>query len=589
MDTSHAEKSFFKAFKLQLKIAIRSFKDRQLLLFWIFCAGLLISTVIMLAEINNKFLVAIPAYGGKIDEGIIGTPRFINPLLAVSDADRDLTSLIYSGLMKRDARGEIVPDLAEEYSISPNGLVYTFRIKSTAVFHDGVPVTANDVIYTVTEATDPLIKSPKRVNWEGVTLRKVDEMTVAFELKKPYAPFIENLTLGILPSHIWKNVGPDEFSFSDWNINAIGAGPYKIHDITRKSSGIPGVYTLSPFTNYANSSAHIRRLAIHFYSNEKDLLRALQSGEVAQVNAISPEHARELAQSGYEIKTTVLPRVFGLFFNQNENKIFADKKVIQAFNVAIDKQKIIEEVLSGYGVMLDSPIPPHLLDNNVISGDTTSIENLYSPTGASEILTKDGWKMGPDGVLVKGSGKTALRLSFSIATGDSPELRGAATIVENNLRSIGAEVETKVFEIGTLNQNVIRTRKYDALFFGQVVTHESDLMAFWHSSQRNDPGLNIAMYTNPKTDKLLESALTTLDETVRNQKFIQFEEEIKNDLPAVFVYSPQFIYVTKKDVSSQSLGSLTLPSDRFSTITDWYIEKDYVWKFFLPHNEVGID
>jgi peptide/nickel transport system substrate-binding protein len=527
-------------------------------------------------------------YGGKIDEGIIGTPRFINPLLASSDADKDLTALIYSGLTKKDSRGEIVPDLAENYTISPDGLTYTFTLHSDAVFHDGTPVTTDDVLYTITEATDPMIKSPKRVNWEGVLVKKIDERTIRFELKKPFAPFLENTTLGILPSHIWKNVPAEEYSYTDWNVNPIGSGPYKIKSITRKSSGIPGIYTLLPFKNHLGGVSFVRRLSIHFYANEKELIRALKSGEIDQVNAINPKSARELVDAGYTVQTTTLPRVFGLYFNYNENKIFTNKKVIRAFDMAINKNAIIESVLAGFGQAIDSPIPPHLLEDNLLEGTTKTIVSSFNPDEARALLASDGWKPGADGVLTKGSGKTLERLSFSIATGDSPELRDAVTMIKDNLTAIGAEVEMKVFEIGTLNQNVIRPRKYDALFFGQVVNHESDLMAFWHSSQRNDPGLNIALYANQKTDKLLESALVTQDESLRNQKFIQFEEEIKRDLPAVFVYSPDFIYITKPEVDGRTLTALAQPQERFINSNEWYIEKDHVWRFFLP-NTPAID
>jgi peptide/nickel transport system substrate-binding protein len=143
---------FLKSFVTTLKIAVRSFSKQQLTVFYILCILLVISTVLMLGQINKKYLVEVPAYGGKIDEGIIGTPRFINPLLASSDADKDLTALIYSGLTKKDSRGEIVPDLAENYTISPDGLTYTFTLHSDAVFHDGTPVTTDDVLYTITEA-----------------------------------------------------------------------------------------------------------------------------------------------------------------------------------------------------------------------------------------------------------------------------------------------------------------------------------------------------------------------------------------------------------------------------------------------------
>lgn len=142
------------------------------------------------------------------------------------------------------------------------------------------------------------------------------------------------------------------------------------------------------------------------------------------------------------------------------------------------------------------------------------------------------------------------------------------------------QVDVKTFEIGNLNQSVIRPRKYDALLFGQIINHESDLFAFWHSSQRKDPGLNVAMYTNAKVDKILEDAFTTTDAGERTGKYAQFEDEVEKDMPAVFLYSPSFIYVVSKDLGNVDIGHMISPADRFLNAYVWYTEKDNVWKVF---------
>lgn len=171
-------------------------------------------------------------------------------------------------------------------------------------------------------------------------------------------------------------------------------------------------------------------------------------------------------------------------------------------------------------------------------------------------------------------------LSFSLATSDVPELKAAAQIIVQEWKSIGADVDLKIFETGDLNQNVIRPRKYDTLFFGEIVGRELDLFAFWHSSQRNDPGLNIALYANITADKLLEDARTIADYSKRLTKYEEFEQEIAKDIPAIFVYSPDFIYVVPENINGLELGSVTTPSERFLNVHQWYIETDSVWSFF---------
>ena len=178
--------------------------------------------------------------------------------------------------------------------------------------------------------------------------------------------------------------------------------------------------------------------------------------------------------------------------------------------------------------------------------------------------------------------KEKIRLEFSIATSNSEELKSAAKIIKENWEQIGAKVTLNFFDTSDLNQNVIRPRSYDALFFGEIVGRDLDLFAFWHSSQRNDPGLNVALYTNIKADKLLENArtLSTLEE--RLKKYKEFAQEVEKDTPAVFVYSPDFIYVVPREMQGVDLRPVTIPSDRFLNITEWYTEVDRVWKALVP-------
>jgi peptide/nickel transport system substrate-binding protein len=576
-------KSFFKKItpqKGELSHAVSSFSKKEFSVFLSLAAILLISTIGILSKINSEFTVHVPTPGGSISEGIVGIPRFINPVLALSDADKDLTAIVYSVLMKKSVSGDIVPDLAERYEVSKDGLTYTFYLKSGNTFQDRQPVTADDIVYTINEIKDPAIKSPKNVSWNGVSVEKIDDMTVAFHLKTPYAPFLENTTVGILPAHIWKNVSAEEFAFSDFNTDAVGSGPYKIDSISKSSSGVPQYYVLVPSARLMPSS-YVSKITIRFYANENDLIAGLESGEVNSGSGISPEHAAILASKGYRIETTVLPRMIGLFFNQNQAPIFLDKAVVTALDLAVDKQKIIDQVLHGYGMAIDGPVPAYLLGEKAQAAESFDPSQIEQ---AKALLVKDGWTMGSDGVLEKKiAKKPTLRLSFSISTGDTPELKQAAELLQQNFQAIGAGVDVKVFDTGSLNQSVIRPRKYDALFFGQAVSHESDLFAYWDSSQRNDPGLNIAMYANTKADKLLESSLTTLDQTSRTKEYLAFQDQFAMDKPAIFVYSPEFIYVVSKNIQGNTLGQITVPAERFDGITNWYIDTDTIWKIFVKN------
>ncbi len=580
----------FGLLKAKSTTALRTFSSREWVVFSIASLLLIISALGILQNLNRVFLVEVPVSGGILKEGIVGTPRFINPILAISDADRDLTALVYSGLMKRNNTGQLVPDLAESYTVSKNGLVYTFIIHENATFHDGTSVTADDVLFTISKAKDPLQKSPKKINWEGVDVQKIDERTISFSLKKPYASFLDNATLGILPMHIWKNLNPEDFTFSELNIDPIGSGPYSVRKV-KKVSGVPKVYSLKSFREYIGGTPYIRTLEITSFPTTQALVSAFKSGTIDHISAIDSATAKTLEEnSDVHIRTAVLPRVFGVFFNQNQNSIFTDKSVVEAFQLAIDKQAIINEVLNGYGVPLESPIPPQLLEDTdeAMGSESAPKQKSVSLESAIAVLEKNGWKKNSAGVFEKtqkvGTGKAQKtekkQLVFSLATGDAPELTASATLIKSQLEALGAQVTLDIYDIATLNQSVIRTRTYDALFFGQVISNESDLYAFWHSSQRNDPGLNIAMYTNTKADSLLESALATTDSTERTKKYLQFQTIVEKDMPALFIYAPEFIYATRDTVRGIILDRVTNTSDRFLTVSSWYIETDNMWKIF---------
>ncbi|MEK7087947.1 MAG: peptide ABC transporter substrate-binding protein [Patescibacteria group bacterium] len=555
-----------------------SLSPAERLLAGIFAVLLVVSAMSLLYKVNALLLTEIPAPGGALQEGVIGSPRFVNPLLSLSDADRDLASLIYSGLLKATPEGKLVPDLADRYDISDDGLSYTFRIRESAEFHDGTQVTPDDVLFTVQKAQDPALKSPKRASWEGVTVEKAGEREVRFTLKQPYAPFLENATLGILPKVLWKDADAEQFPFSPLNVEAVGSGPYKVVEIERNKSGIPSRIELVPFKKYALGRPYIDRITMRFYQNENDLLDGFSRGEIESMNTIAPKVAKGLEAKGYRVERTPLPRVFAVFFNQNQAPLLAEKAVRQALQLATDKDAIVEDVLFGYGVPIEDPIPPLLLPQEADRATTTEARLAE----AMALLDKAKWMQNPEtGMRERTKGKETQKLSFSLLTSDVPELRESAELLKTMWARIGVNVRVQIFESGDLNQNIIRPRKFDALLFGEIIGRDLDLFAFWHSSQRNDPGLNVAMYTNTKVDKLLEEARRTTDAEKRLADYMSAIDSIRADAPAVFLYSPEFIYILPKKIRGLALRRTTTPSERFLDIHEWYTNTEKVWSIFV--------
>lgn len=567
--------------KDEVNSVFRTFSKKERIVFILLFSIFFISTVSILESLNKSLMVKVPLHGGSISEGIIGTPRFINPILANSPADLDLVSLIYSGLMRKNSDGGLSPDLAEKYEMSKDGLVYTFTLKDKIYFQDGKPVTADDVVFTINEIKDPIIKSQQKANWDGVSVTKINNQIIEFSLKKPSPSFLENSTIGIMPEHLWNN---SSIELNDANTSPVGSGPYLIKNVSRESSGVINSYELESFKKFILGEPYIEKVSLRFYSNENDLVRALEDGVVDQISSITPLNADILKERNFQIESSVLPRVFGLFFNQNKNQLLADKTITKAIDQAIDKDKIVQEVLFGYGTTIDGPIPPNMIAYQKLSEKNNSSRELVLQNIQNSLI-KAGWSKGEDGFLQKtitgkNKKKTTVGLAFSISTGNAEELTKTAEIIKQDLSKIGIKVDIKTFEIGNLNQSVIRPREYDSLLFGEIINRESDLFAFWHSTQRKDPGLNVAMYANIKVDKMLEDASVTIDEQARIKKYTQFEDTIKKDMPAIFLYSPNFIYVVSKNLKGLSINHLISPADRFSNIYSWYTETENVWKIF---------
>lgn len=577
---------------------LRQFSATEKVIFGVLSIVLFLTAASMFLRVNATFLVPVPARGGTLTEGVIGLPRLINPVTAISDVDRDLSSLIFAGLLKYE-NGKLVPDLAKAYKVSDDGLTYTFTLKDDARFHDNTQVTADDVEFTIQNIKDPAIQSPRRVDWKETEVKKTSSNVIEFTLKQPYAPFINNFTVGILPKHIWKDINANQFILSKYNTEPIGAGPYKLSAIYPDNKSIPTSYTLVPFSKYSGGESYISKLNIQFFPNEKAGVDALRTRNIDSLASVSPKEASIIASTtpSANILSTPLPRIFAVFLNQN-SAIFTNKEVRQALSQAVDRNLLVKNVLNGYGVAIDGPIPFGIISeapSTAKVGPTSGTNSAASSTVISEkskaklALEKAGWVLNNDGVYQKGpkvdpktkksSGTTQI-LEFTIATADSPDLKQTAEFVKSEWEKIGAKVSIKVFEAGDLTQDIIRNRKYDALLFGEVIGKDLDLYAFWHSSQRNSPGLNLSMYVNAKTDTLLDDARKSADDASRLDKYTQIESIIKDDVPAVFLYSPNFIYIVPDKLHGISLNNITTAWDRWNTVESWYIDTDYVWKIF---------
>jgi len=579
-----------------LERLLRTFSPGERLALYCLTTLMALSSLVLLVGINNAASVLVPARGGTLTEGEVGPARFINPVLTISQPDEDLTELVYSGLMRAAPDGTYVPDLAERYDISSDGTTYTFHLRPDATFQDGTKVTAADILYTVQQTQNPAISSPRRADWAGVQVSSPDAETVVFKLPRAYAPFLDNTTMGILPKHIWSSVSAEEFPFNPANTHPIGSGPYRVQSVSTDSTGSPIRYELVPFTHYALGSPDLSHITLTFYASDSEMLQALNAGRIDAVAGVAPQDLKAIKRTDLDMVRVALPRVFGVFFNQSHAPVLADLSARQALDAAVDKQQLVADVLGGYGTLLQGPVPPNVSGNvtpatpvalSSATANASSTQSTLLLDAARSILQKGGWKFTASASSTTGQAaqtgswsKNKQTLSLTLATADEPELVATANEVAADWRALGVQVSVQVYSLSDLNENVIRPRSYDALLFGEVVGRTADFFAFWASSQRNDPGLNLALYTNSSADTLLAQARATTDETARDKLYAQFATTLEKTTPAVFLYSPDFIYVVPQSLHGVKLGALTSPSERFLNVYRWYTETEHVWSIF---------
>ncbi|MDI6591359.1 MAG: ABC transporter substrate-binding protein [Patescibacteria group bacterium] len=641
---------------------------REKILFLIFLFLALSSLCFLSYDFYLKNTEIKPAFGGVFTEGVIGQPRFINPIYAqVSDIDRDLVELIFSGLMKYNLKGEIVPDLAKSYEIKEGGKVYEIYLKENLFWSDGFPLTADDVIFTIETIQNSDYKSPIRANFLGVEVERISDLGVAFKLKNPYSAFLENLTLKIIPKHIWEKIPPQNFPLAAYNLNPVGSGIYKLKSLKQTPEGRIISLDLIKNQKYFGKSPYLSQISFQFFESQEELIKAAQEAKIKglTLTPIGNLEEKDLAtlEENFNLYSLSLPRYFTLFFNPENSKVLSEKEVRKALNYGTNKKEIVEKVLKGRGQLVQSPILPEIYGFN-----PPSEIYQFDPEKAKEILEKAGFienelglrekiikkepafqfksdlefgsqgdkvrelqrclakdtEIYPEGEITgffgektkravirfqekykkdildpwgfeKGTGivrettrkklneicfepiKEVLPLKFSLVTVDQPILIEVANLLKNQWKTLGAEIEIKTFNISDL-ENIIKKRDYQSLLFGEVLGAIPDPFPFWHSIQKKDPGLNLALYENKKVDSLLKEARETLNEAERKKKLEEFQDILIEDAPCIFLYQPDYLYFVSKEIKGIDIKTVFYPSKRFSEIENWYVKTKRGWK-----------
>lgn len=346
-----------------------------------------------------KNTAVLAKQGGEYREGLIGQPRFINPLyLSGNDADRDLVEILYSSLVKFDEKGEIIKDLAKDFQIKNNGKDYEFFLKENIFWHDKKPLTTEDIIFTIGLIQAAQYKSPQIVEWSGITAEKQGNDKIIFHLQKTYSSFLETVThLKILPKHIFQDIPPENFPWILANQEyLIGSGPFQIKEIKKDKSGYTNKITLQRNENFYGKKPFLEKISFNFYKNIEELLKEALSKKIDGVSIVDSRYLKNIEKQKFQLYRLSMPRYFALFFNLKDPRFSQEKGIKQVFNYTIDKKEILEKVFFNEGQIVDSPI---LCDYFNFSPSKQNFE--FNPKKAEEILDEQGFLKNQEGKRVK--------------------------------------------------------------------------------------------------------------------------------------------------------------------------------------------
>jgi peptide/nickel transport system substrate-binding protein len=520
--------------------------------------------VVSIASIVSLYLfinrVEIPTQGGEYTEALVGEPQLINPLYATSnDVDKDLVTLIYSGLIKWKPEEGLVPDLAESININEEGTVITATIRENARFHNGDPILARDILFTINAIQNPAYRSPLYGSFKGVSVVQEGDRVVSFVIEKPSAVFLQNLTVGILPSGLWADVLPQNAPLAALNLQPVGSGPFQFVEFTKDKKGSIRSYTLKPFKDWYQSPAFIDRLTFQFYPDQKSVLDALENKYVKGVSVVPFEDKEKTGQNrAVVLHSPLLDREVVLYFNQKTNEQLKRKTVREAIALAIDKTEIVNNIIQGQGRVINGPLLSSMLGYK--EAETTQVIDLEK----ARTMLKEVMEVTEEAV------KKPNKLTLTVPSGE--EFSRVANYIKTQLEAIELEIEIITIPSQTFFDDVISPRNFELLLTTVMFDATQDPYLFWHSSQIGSAGLNIVEYQNADVDKLLESARATIKTEERQTAYQTFEEKVVADLPAIFLYQSNYNYAVSRDIQNVKLDSIRVPFDRFAKINEWYIK-----------------
>jgi peptide/nickel transport system substrate-binding protein len=532
------------------------------------CLGLVFSLLSFQAQSEGLCTTRVPASGGTMVEGVVGAPRYLNPLLSdTNPVDRDLTSLLFDGLLRYDETGRLAPALASGWQVSEDGLTVTFSLEDDVTWHDGQPFTAEDVVFSYRLLqSDSFPAAPAvRTLWQSVAISSDSPSSVSFTLPEPFAPFLDATTRGIVPAHLLGAVPPAQLPNHEFNRQPVGTGPFMVPagDNWQRT----GRLRLAPNPEYWRQGTQLDSLTFRFYPDTGSLLEAFQAGEVQAMNNVPSRFVPEvLSLERTRLYTAPAPRYSELLFNFDGHPALSTMEFRHALAYGLDRETLIDQALAGQGLPLDGPYIPTSWAYN----PATLSLYAYNPISATELLDQAGWlALDGDGVRQRVGEAGAEPLRLRLLLPDEQQHRAVAANLATQWREIGVALELELRPAPEYAA-ALAAGNFDVALVDVVAEGDPDLYAFW-SQEALMRGQNFGRWNSRRASEALEHARQLWNEAERQVYYDAFLGLFSRALPALTLYQHVYNYAVSEAVNELEIGRIDHPRDRYETMADWFL------------------
>jgi len=538
----------------------------------LFLTGLVVGTLLLLekrgglGEVNTPQ----PAQGGVYTEALIGYPQRMNPLLdSTNSVDRDVDKLIFSGLVKFDSRGIPAPDLAETIGISQDGILYNISLKPGLVWHDGEKLTTKDVLFTIELLRTGGVYIPEDIRklWDSIEVYLFDDQHMQLKLPEAYAPFMDYLTFGVLPQHLFAGMDINEIAASAINLQPVGSGPYRFGELLMEGSTVSGIRLLAN-EDYAGGRPYLQEIVFRYYPDASSAYQAYVQGAVQGISEVPTDLLPQaLANEDLRIYTGRLPRISLVLLNLNDPGVpfFKEIEVRKALMLGLNRQAIISQMFNGQAIVANSVILPGTWAYN------ESIAEIgYDTQLAAETLKNAGYVIAGENNTTRA--KEEVSLSFVLSYPDDDLHLGIAQLIANNWQALGVNVTLEGVPPDVFVAEKLEPRSYQAALVDLNLsrTPDPDPYPFWDLGQAEN-GQNYSQWNNRLASDTIEQARVTTDLGERTRLYHNFQAIFAEELPALPLYYPVYNYAVSEQILGVTMGPLFDTSDRLGTITTWYL------------------